>query len=271
MRTSTFDVQVMLLRWADALATSERQWQMRDHAADPGLAFLIGVDRARALTGLGRYREARTLLADLQPRAAGMRATVSRYLHAAEAELAWREGRMGDAVAAADRTLAQWPDDGDGQRARIVLVRQRALIADRGARADLAAEPSATADGTREGSAMLAVAAAERDLHLQRPDAAERAYRTALEAAEAAGAPIEIAGVATSYAAWLIAAGRLDEASALAGRVAAWAGRDFDCALLQVSVYRARGHRQAWVDALRQARALAGERTIPAGLSSPPA
>jgi DNA-binding winged helix-turn-helix (wHTH) protein len=270
VRTSTFDVQLMLLRWTDALATGERQWQMREHAADPGLAFLIGVDRARALTGLGRHREARALLDELRPQVAGMRATVARYLHAADAELAWREERMGDAIAAADRTLAEWPDDGDGQRARVVLVRQRALVAAKGAQADLGAEPPAAASADAEAAATLTLAAAERAVYLGRTDAAERAYRAALEAAEASAAPIEIAGVATSYASQLIAEGRLDEASALAGRVAAWAERDFDCALLQVAVYRARGHRQAWADALRRAQALAGERAIPPGLSSPP-
>lgn len=269
VRTSTFDVQLMLLRWTDALATSEHQWRMRDHAADPGLAFLVGVDRLRVLTGLGRHREARALLEELRPQAAGMRRAVSRYLHAAEAELAWREGRMREAVAAADRTLGEWADDeGDGQGARVVLVRQRALLAAGGAQADLGAEPPATAD--TETSATLALAAAERAVHLHRPEAAEDAYRTALKSAEATGAPMQIADVAISYAGWLIAERRLDEASALAGRVAAWAERDFDCALLQVSVYRARGHRQAWADALRRAQTLAGERTIPAGLSSPP-
>lgn len=270
VRTSTFDVQLLLLRWTDALATSERQWQMRDHAADPGLAFLIGVDRLRALTGLGRHREARAVLEELRPRAAGLRPAVSRYLHAAEAELAWREGRLHEAVAAADRALAEWPgDEGDGQRARAVLVRQRALIAAGGAPADPGAETSAAA-GDAEASATLAVAAAERALYLQRPEAAEAAYRTALKSAEAAGAPMDIADAASSYARWLIAQGRLDEASALAGRVAAWAEHDFDCALLQVSVYRARGHRRAWADALRRAQALAGERAIPAALSSAP-
>jgi len=267
VRTTVVDVQLMLLRWDDALETSLRQWQMRAHAADPGLALLIGVDRVRALTGLGRHREAHALLADLAAQAAGTRPVVARYLHAADAELAWREGRTADAVAAADRALAAWPDDaGDSQRTRLVLVRQRAWLSARNGAPAADAPPAAP----EQASPTLLVAAAERALRRDDAEAAERAYRAALQAADATGAPVDVAGVVTSYVPWLIARGRLDEAGALAGRVAAWAGHDFDCALLQVRVYHARGGREAWADALRQTQALAGERAIPAELSAPP-
>ena len=55
------------------------------------------------------------------------------------------------------------------------------------------------------------------------------------------------------------------------GRVARWADRDFDCALLQAGLYHALGQRATWQTALARARSLAGERTIPASLQNPPA
>lgn len=272
VRTATFDVQLMLLRWADALATAQRQWDMRERTSDRNLVLLFGVDRARALTGLGRYHETRALLAELQPLLAGARNTVSRDLHATESELAWREGRYPQAVAAADRALAEWPSDGsDARRAGLVLVRQRAQISDRQRRSTPSMpEPAAEETGADQESAAGLVAAAEQAAHRRYSEAAESAYRAALKRAEATGAPAEVAGVAVSYGPWLIAQGRLDEAGALSGRVAGWAEYDFDCALLQVALYRARGNREAWAAALRQAQTLAGERAIPAELASLP-
>jgi hypothetical protein len=99
---------------------------------------------------------------------------------------------------------------------------------------------------------------------------AEGLYRQALAQAEARGVPAEIALAAQAYGAWLLAAARVDDTADLAGRVARWADRDFDCALFEASVLKARGGK-AWTDALRQARALAGERPIPAALADPAA
>ena len=70
---------------------------------------------------------------------------------------------------------------------------------------------------------------------------------------------------------WLIERGRLDDARALAGRVAPWAPRDFDCALVQVRALHAGGAVEAWRAALDAARALAGEREIPPALTQAPA
>ena len=54
------------------------------------------------------------------------------------------------------------------------------------------------------------------------------------------------------------------------GRVAPWAARDYDCALLQVRLFHALGEPAAWSKALAQARELAGERELPADLVEPP-
>jgi hypothetical protein len=75
-----------------------------------------------------------------------------------------------------------------------------------------------------------------------------------------------IAEVATAYGNYLIAAGRLDDAAVVAGRVARAAEQDFGCTLLQVRLYRALGRDAPWRAALARAQALAGERPIPEAL-----
>jgi Flp pilus assembly protein TadD len=82
--------------------------------------------------------------------------------------------------------------------------------------------------------------------------------------------PADLAVVAVSYGNTLIASGDFERASAVIGRVARWADRDFDCALLQARLYHALGQRSTWQSALERARALAGERAIPTALQTPP-
>jgi hypothetical protein len=83
--------------------------------------------------------------------------------------------------------------------------------------------------------------------------------------------PAEIVAVAAERAPQLLQAGANDVAAAMTGRVAPWAQRDFDSALLQVRLFHALGQREAWFNALRQAQALAGEREIPPPLLLAPA
>ena len=92
---------------------------------------------------------------------------------------------------------------------------------------------------------------------------ADRWFRFAGASADRRGVPAEIIAVAEAYAPVLLAANRLDQAGTVVGRVAPWASRDFDCALLQLRLFHALAQRDAWFNALRQAQALAGEREIP--------
>ncbi len=62
----------------------------------------------------------------------------------------------------------------------------------------------------------------------------------------------------------------LDGARAVAGRVAPWAERDFDCALVQLRLFHALGQGEAWATALRQTLDLAGQRLVPDGLRAAP-
>jgi len=82
--------------------------------------------------------------------------------------------------------------------------------------------------------------------------------------------PRDLVVVAQSYGGSLLEDGEHARASAVIGRVARWSEQDFDCAILQARLYRALGQVEAWRSALAHARALAGERSIPAALLDAP-
>lgn len=263
VRTAVVQAQILSLQWTDALATADRQALMRDRSGDAGLNVQVDIDRAKALLGLGRFVEARATLDQMEQRHHGQSLDVAHYRDAVVAELAWREGRVQDAATAADRALAHWPDNpNDDLRARAVLLQQRIRYAQ--------GSSGGADDAGDTNSVALLVARAERAQHENRLEDAAQAWRTALAKAENLGFPADIALVAQSYGPWLLTRNRIEEAEALAGRVAPWAKHDFDCALLQVRVMHARDRREAWTDALRRAQALAGERRIAASLLDPP-
>src|SRR4029079_19251681 len=84
----------------------------------------------------------------------------------------------------------------------------------------------------------------------RRPQDAYQSYNVALADAERWAVPADLAAVALSYAGSLIADSELERASAVTGRVARWAERDFDCALLQARLYHALGQEATWQTAL---------------------
>ena len=84
----------------------------------------------------------------------------------------------------------------------------------------------------------------------------------ALARAEKSGIPEDILAVASPYANALVNAGKLDEASAVAGRVASWSERDMRSALVEARVYDAMHNPDAADQAMRRVRELAGERAF---------
>jgi DNA-binding winged helix-turn-helix (wHTH) protein/tetratricopeptide (TPR) repeat protein len=269
-----FDALALLLRWDDALAVSDRRWALRERAVDPMQRYLIGIDRSRVLTAIGRYREATELLDATDAAFPDMRPQIRQVLMSQRAELAWRQGQTAAAFDLARKALAESPcADTEPPCGRLMLTYQRALIASGDVHGDGPAPGPAQLVGSDAATAArpaIALAEAEWAAHRQNPERAAEQYARALEIADRDGVPSEVAEVAISYARWLIGQGRLDEASALAGRTAAWAGSDFDCALLQVAILHAWGRAGPWREALDRARSLAGEREVPAALAKPP-
>ncbi|MBO9663130.1 winged helix-turn-helix domain-containing protein [Dokdonella sp.] len=261
------DAQMELLQWSDALATSDRQWALRERVGDPALALLVTTRRGRVLLGLGRHREALQLAAEAQSVSNGLGSQNLRYLYDFQTELAWSLGQWKSAADAADRALASWPQEPTAKRrAYLVLLRQRSLIAD--GRADPAQiEPPLQLADPQPTLAMLELARAEWAAYRRNEAQAQQHYEEALKMVTEEGGPSRLVAVAASYADWLLGSGRLEQASALAGRTSVYAARDFGSALMQVAVLHRYDRRDLWKAALQQARQLAGERSIPAALT----
>lgn len=261
------DAQMELLQWSDALVTSDRQWALRERVGDPALALLVATRRGRVLLGLGRHREALQLATEAQALSAGLGNQSLRYLYDFQTELAWNLGHWKAAADAADHALADWPQEPSAKRrAYLVLLRQRALIAD--GRADpVQIEPSLQPADPQSTLAMLELARAEWAAFRRDEAETRQHYEKALGMVAEEGGPSSLVTVAASYADWLLGDGRLEQASALAGRTSVYAARDFGSAVMQVAVLHRYDRRDLWKAALQQARQLAGERSIPAALT----
>jgi DNA-binding winged helix-turn-helix (wHTH) protein/tetratricopeptide (TPR) repeat protein len=274
--SGVIDAQLALLERKQAAATMEHSWSLRDRITDPDQWVDLALNRAEILIGRGRYREARTLLSDQRIDAGSVNRVLDARSHSVRADLALRQGRWDDAATLAATALADWPAQGtDGDRERLVLIDQRALLAT--GRSDEARalidrdQPVPDPSARRPGATWQAIAMAQWFEAMGDAQKAERWYRAAFASAEALGIPEAIAAAASAYAPRLLAVGDLATASAVIGRVAPWAGEDFDCALLQLRLFHAMRRPAPWSGALGQAEALAGERPIPQALQQPPA
>lgn len=248
---------LQLLRRDEAMAESERAWALLPKLRAPNRRAELVLTRARALIEAGRLGEAGRLLA--MPEAGQSSPTEQGARHLLQAELALASGEPARAVAIADAALRAWPAQGDPRRkAWLRLRREQAALA-----ADLPVSPGADAMLGDSLPDLLARAIARR----ARGDVAgaDAGYRAALALAEQRGIPAEIAEVTAGHAGWLLERGRLDEASALVGRAAPWAGQDFGLAALQARLLRELGQDAQAQAAQARAAGLAGEREQPAG------
>ncbi|HEV7491965.1 MAG TPA: transcriptional regulator [Rhodanobacteraceae bacterium] len=261
-----------LLQPADALAASDRSWALAARVTDPNQRLNLIEDRVDAFIALGRQREAGALLSTQPADAPDANPFVARRLHALRARLAYAQGDNGSAAAEARRALAMpAPSDDAGEGiAEIALVYQRAMLAESATHPTRA--PAAEWIDFDKAPTYPVQALAEAEWAASRSDtaAAERSFRQALNLAEARGEPADVGGVTASFGPWLLSRGRLKDAGDVIGRVEPWADRDFDSAMLQVRLFHALGQPAAWSKALAQARALAGERRMPAELEQTP-
>ena len=269
------DVQVDQLQNAAALATSDRAWAISKASGDPLLARVLSLMRARILLANGRFRDLHALIAQIEAGDTSYLAASrdDERLRLLRTELALREGRSEDAAREASALPTLWlaGDADDSLRAKAALWRQRALPPTAAVPGTGIAPSGKTDAGSMNAAPLRRLAEAERAVALGRWSDADVAYREALRRAEDTNLPLTIAMVIESHAAALIERGQLADAAALVGRVGAWGENDYDCALLQLRLAHALGERNAWENALVNARRLAGERVIPAKLAEAPA
>ncbi|MDH5824488.1 winged helix-turn-helix domain-containing protein [Luteimonas sp. RD2P54] len=263
MRSMVVDGHLGLLQNRLAERASAHAVALRPRLADVVQLAMVDLDRARALLRVGRLGEAARLLAAPAPdsRPDDSLGDLAKLL---QVELAMQAGRHAAATRLADAARRERPAEGPSVQDWLALRREQAALA-----AELPSLPDA-GDGPAADSVAGWLTRAVRLRRQGEAAGAEAAYREALALADRGGVPRDLVEVAMDQVPWAIERGRLDEALALAGRVAPWAQQDFDAAVLQLHVQHALGDPHAWRSALEHALALAGERRIPPQLLSPP-
>lgn len=275
-RTAIAELELALLRPHDALAQEPRLRELVAAVADPARRRNGELTRIEILAANGRVQAATSALADVRGAAERSADRSARArAQAITARLALDAGDVATAATAAATALTLFTDADDArERARCWRLRSRALLdaSDRTQAAAAVAGLEAFAAHDASPAARFYAGLARADLAAAAGDAgAGTLYQHALAAADAGGIPLDTREAARAYVRWLLQAGELARAGAVAERLTGWAERDFPSALLQLRVQHALGHPGPWRSSLARARALAGERAIPSGLLAPPA
>ncbi|MBN8727426.1 MAG: winged helix-turn-helix domain-containing protein [Xanthomonadales bacterium] len=267
--------QLALLQPAAALAATTRAVEVLDGLENAGTRLGVEMERVAALTATGQLGAARDLLGELAAPAAAASPFLAARHQYEQAVLEYAAGRFeaaGELAAAATKGYAL--PDYDRERARAWLLLTRALRAqgdEQGAGAEAARlRDWGGGDSVPPMPVYAVLAEAEHAWAGGRHPDAIAAYRRALALASRFEVPADTAEVVDSFGTRLIDSGELEQASAVVGLAARWATTDFACAVLQARYYRALGEEGAWRAALQRARALAGERSLPAGLLDEP-
>jgi DNA-binding winged helix-turn-helix (wHTH) protein/tetratricopeptide (TPR) repeat protein len=262
-----------LLDHPAALAVSATVWaQVRDQPSQRLYPMAAAV-HALALIESGRLAEAGRVLDGIERQDGRHDAAYQwRQVRYARAHLDLERRRPAAAAGVLEVLLADEAavpgDAGPVWRSWLTSLRAQGL--DTAARAELPRVARWAARVDEEARMHADLIAAEQHLADHEPDLAYARYEAALQAADRIGVPRDIARVAASYGHALIRAGWLERAATVTGRLAAWADRDFDCALVQARLHQALGQAGPWREALERARDLAGERGLPEALDAEP-
>jgi DNA-binding winged helix-turn-helix (wHTH) protein/tetratricopeptide (TPR) repeat protein len=268
--------QLGLLEPAAALAGEARLRELAALASEPQLKQFVGAWRAQVLAANGHLQAANELLREALAEEFESANDASGLALATDARLAWERGDFERAAASADAALKlRWDAQDPRQYGLTWLVLLRGELAQH--ELEASAATAATAATWAERLAVPPVplyatlAKAEHAAATGADAAALEAFTQAWSAAQARRVPFDLLQAARSYLGYLISKGDLVTASVVAGRVAAWADRDYDAAIVQLRLYHALGEATAWRGALAQARKLAGERAVPPELLIAPA
>jgi len=256
-----------LLDGRSAMQAADAAESLAQRIDNPATLAALTLARARALAAVGRLRESRDLLDTL--RSTGPDPVTAAAAGGVLARLELDSNHATAAGDLAERTVAVLDAPSyAGSRAEAWLVEIRAALraADAARAADAIAALDHWAGQTDEPRARLfaRLARAEYALRFGNGEGWRSAFEAARELAARDAVPYEIAAVADSYADALFANNDLDAAAVEVGRVSRWSDQDFVCAVLEARLYAALGRNEARQTALARARALAGERSIPA-------
>jgi tetratricopeptide (TPR) repeat protein len=260
----------MLLEHDKSLAAAERLGQEDVKAPNTRERWWNVLSRAIALEGVGRLDEATVLLQRIKKDSdAEADAAVRSEADAVQADIAFERGEYSDADKSSLAALTpdlESANDEDYFAVWFIRIRAMQSQGDLTGAATESARLKQWVDKSPNDrrTLYLRVIEAEQALAEGRTAAALAAFADALARAEKSAIPEDILATASPYADALVDAGRIDEASALAGRVAPWSERDMRSALIEAHVYEAMQNPDAAQRALRRARELAGQRPISA-------
>jgi DNA-binding winged helix-turn-helix (wHTH) protein/tetratricopeptide (TPR) repeat protein len=272
---SLADAQSMLLEHDAALATTDRFWPPEAHSRNPRENWWLTVSRAVALAGVGRLRDADALIEHVHTSSdPNADAAVRAEADALAADIALLRGDNARAAEIASKLSTEtlentnWQDFASARLAYIIALQKNGHVAQAaGEVKHLRDWAESTGGGDRR---LFYVVLAEADqAHAEgRTDDALSRYADAMARAERQGIPEDIVIVGETYARALVDAGEIDQASAVAGRLAPWSAKDMRAAWTQARIYRALRKDDAAREAIARASAIAGERALPDDLSA---
>jgi tetratricopeptide (TPR) repeat protein len=263
------DADLAVLDVKDALATSERFAPLQAHGGNQRQRWELTLARARALSGAGRLNDADALLARIADASdPAQDALVRAQANGLAADIAI--GR-GDCVRAVDFATSAMTPTLQTAIAPSYAKIWRSLVTGLQCSDQVQAAAAeivrlrAWAGSVGDDSVRIELALAEADQAVaeRSPDAALARYGDAMTAVARRGVPEDMVAVGLPYVRNLIAAGRVDEAVSVNGRIASWADRDARAAAAEALVYKALKKTTAADAAFERARRLAGERVLP--------
>lgn len=272
MLTNVVQVLIQLAEHERALAISERFWPPEAHTVNQRLLWRLIWTRAAALVDSGKLTEARTLLDRIKAGADPERdAEVRAIATELEAQLAAAAGDLAEALrlSAIARTPLLLERDPVGYL-KMSLLNAHALRTHGDLRQAQAQIDALGRDAGENADPRLAlyIALAQADQALAGRDlaAASGHYDAALKKALALAIPEDVIVVSHAYVEALLSHDHLEQAQAVAGGIAMWAGRDFYAAWTQACLLRRLDPGRAAVEAATVAVRLAGERALPTPL-----
>jgi DNA-binding winged helix-turn-helix (wHTH) protein len=260
------DTQLSMLDIPAAMASGEQAWTLAGHLENRVLVEHIAIQRARTLLIAGHLQEAQKLIDRFDPAADPNRPDADPVFALLRANLLRQRGDYVRVAHDADAILDRVEKPADPTRrtnfsgAALELIESSLHAGDlpRASRLLARLEAANAAAPDRESDYVTAMAQAEVLAARNDPAAGER-FAAAFALADRRG-PAVFAAVATAYVLWLVEQRRLDEASAIVGRLAPYLDKDYGSARAAAALYAAAGDHGLAAAAEARVRTLAGER-----------
>ncbi|HEY0179542.1 MAG TPA: winged helix-turn-helix domain-containing protein [Dokdonella sp.] len=263
------NAELLLMRYDDALATTSRFWPAAAHSANARERWSLTLTRAAALAMKGRLQEADALIDEIE-RASDPVADAFERADAMSlaAYVALQRGENRRAAELAARALTpEYAATNALAYATAWLERVRGLqrSGEIAAAADEVARVRAWAKSVPDERVQLlaALTAADQAAAESGPAHAQAGYAALQASAERIGIPEYLVLIGEPYVESLLAANRVDDASAIAGRLGAFSAADAHAARAQALVYASLNKPDAAAKAYAKALELAGEARLP--------